>query len=397
MKSIREIRSLTDSATVAINSIAQQKMAAGIRVFNLSAGEPKLPAHPSIIQGVLEALDQGKVFYPPVSGIPELKKLVCEWMNSAYACHFQEEHCLVVNGGKLGIYLLLQQLLQKEDEVILASPYWVSYPAITKLFGGTPVVIESNEEDGWKITASSLKNACSTKSRILILNNACNPTGTVYTKSELKALLDVASEHDLLVISDEVYSGLTYDDKSFVSCGEFREYQDRVVIIQSCSKNFSMTGWRIGFVFAPPILIKQLTSLVSQSTSGVTTISQWAAVAALKQVDTVTRWVRENMQNRRDVLIKAMRDYFGITITPPSASLYVFIALQQLGVEKITSAEFCKQALEIANVALVPGIAFGKEHFIRFSFGASEEDLKLGVKALADFCKRDLSGAPSRI
>lgn len=388
MKVMREIRPLTDSATVAINSIAQQKIDAGIRVFNLSAGEPKLPPHPIIVQAVLDALDQGKTFYPPVSGLSELKKLAVEWMNNAYACHFQEEHCLVVNGGKLGIYLLLQQVIQKEDEVIIASPYWVSYPTITKLFGGCPIVIDTLEEEGWKITPSYLKKVCSPKSRILILNNACNPTGALYTKSELKALLHVAREHDLLVISDEVYSGLTYGGQSFVSCGEFSEYQDRVVVIQSCSKNFSMTGWRVGFVFAPAVLIKQLTSLVSQSTSGVTTISQWAAVAALKQVDTVNSWVRENMQNRRNVLIKAMQDYFGISLRSPPASLYAFTALPHLGVKNVTSTEFCKQALEVANVALVPGIAFGKEGFIRCSFGASEQDLELGVKALADFCKR---------
>jgi aspartate aminotransferase len=324
-----------------------------------------------------------------VSGISELKKLAAEWMNNAYACYFQEEHCLVVNGGKLGIYLLLQYILQKEDEVIIASPYWVSYPTITKLFGGCPIVIDTNEEDRWKITPTSLKKACSIKSRILILNNACNPTGALYTKSELKALLNVAREQDLLVISDEVYSELIYDNKRFVSCGEFSEYQDRVVIIQSCSKNFSMTGWRVGFVFAPPILIKQLTSLISQSTSGVATISQWAAVAALRQAETVNSWVRENMRNRRNVLIKAIHDYFGITLTAPPASLYVFSALHHFGVKNITSTEFCKQALEVVNVALVPGIAFGKEGFIRFSFGASEQDLELGVKTLADFCKRE--------
>ena len=388
MKAMREIRSLTDSATVAINSIAQQKIDAGIKVFNLSAGEPNLPPHPLIVHAVLEALDQGKTFYPPVSGLSELKKLAIEWMNNAYACHFQEEHCLVVNGGKLGIYLLLQHVLQKNDEVLIASPYWVSYPAITTLFGGSPIVIDTHEEDGWKITPTNLKKACSTKSKILILNNACNPTGALYTKTELKTLLQVASELDLLVISDEVYSGLTYDSRVFVSCGEFNEYQDRVVVIQSCSKNFSMTGWRVGFVFAPTSLIKQLTSLLSQSTSGVTTISQWAAVAVLKQVDTVHSWVRENMQKRRNVLIKAMQDYFGISLRPPPASLYAFIALHHLGIKNITSTEFCKQALDVANVALVPGIAFGKEGFIRCSFGASEQDLELGVKALADFCKR---------
>lgn len=387
MKAMRQHSPLTTSATVMMNSLAQQKMDAGIRVFNLSAGEPKLPPHPLIINAVMEALELGKTFYPPVSGIPVLRELASEWMNQFYSCHFKPENCLVVNGGKFGIYLLLQYLLQEEDEVLIASPYWVSYPAMTQLFAGRPIIIPTSETNDWKLTPESLKKACTPKSKILIINNACNPTGTLYTKSELKALLDVAQELDLLVISDEVYSGLTYDHNIFTSCGEFINHQDRVIIIQSCSKNFSMTGWRVGFVFAESQLIKQLTSLVSQSTSGVTTISQWAAVAALKQAVTINSWVRERMWHRRNLLINAFHEFFGITIKPPSSSLYVFLSLHQLNIKNNTANEFCKNALEHANVALVPGDAFGEKDFIRFSFGSNEEDLTLGVQALADFCK----------
>lgn len=384
----RENNTPTDSATVVINSIAQQKIDAGIRVFNLSAGEPKLQPHPLLIKAVTDALMQGKTFYPPVSGVPELKTLASEWMNRAYSCHFQVSDCLVVNGGKLGIYLLLQLLLQKNDEVIMAAPYWVSYPTITKLFGGTPKIIETHEPDGWKFTASDLEKACTSKSKILILNNACNPTGALYTRMELAALLKTAHDHHLLVISDEVYSGLVYDESEYISCGSFPEHQSHIVVIQSCSKSFSMTGWRIGFVFGPTSIIKQLTSLISQSTSGVTTISQWAAVEALKHTGVINSWVKENMRARRDVLVKALNDHFAINIKPPQSSLYLFISLNQLGVKITNSAEFCKQALEHANVALVPGQAFGKEGFVRLSFGASEEDLQLGIKALDHFCSR---------
>jgi aspartate aminotransferase len=342
---------LTDSATVEINSLAQQKADAGIHVFNLSAGEPKLPPHQLIVEAVSQALAEGKIFYPPVSGVPELKELAAK------------------------------------DEVIIASPYWVSYPAITKLFGGVPVIIKTQEDEEWKLSAEQLNKTCTPKSKILILNNAANPTGTVYTKQELAALLDVAKAHNLFVISDEVYSGLIYDHKHYVSCGEFSEHQDQVVIIQSCSKNFSMTGWRIGFVFASSILIKKLTSLVSQSTSGVTTISQWAAVAVLKQVDTINAWVKSSMEQRRNVLIHAINEAFALKINPPSSALYIFVSLDRLGVKSTSSVAFCKSALELANVALVPGLAFGQEGFVRISFGASEHDLQQGISALADFCK----------
>lgn len=389
MKMVRDSMELKDSATVVINSIAQQKAEAGIRVFNLSVGEPKLPPHSIIVRAVSKALEEGKTFYPPVSGLSELKKLASEWMNMTYGCHFHSENCLVVNGGKLGIYLLLQLLLQRNDEVIINAPYWVSYPTIIKLFGALPVVIETEEATGWKLTAHQLRAACTPRSKILILNNGCNPTGTLYTKDELATLLEIAKEQDLLVLSDEVYSGLTYDNNRYVSCGAFSEHRQRVVIIQSCSKNFSMTGWRIGFVFAPTRLIKKLTALVSQSTSGVTTISQWAAVAALRQVNTLTPWVQKNMERRRNSLIKVLCDSFRAEVIPPPSSLYLFISLSQLGVKNMSSVDFCTLVLEQANVALVPGLAFGKDGFVRISFGASEHDLKGGVSALADFCRKN--------
>ena len=374
-----------NSATVVINSLAQQKINAGIKIYNLSAGEPKLLPHPSITTATIDALEQGHTLYPPVSGVPELRHLASEWMNEMYGCSFKKENCLVVNGGKLGIYLLMQLLLEEDDEVIIPAPYWVSYPAITQLFGGAPILVETQETNGWKLTPQSLKNACSTKSKILILNNATNPTGALYTESELAELLQIAHEQNLLVIADEVYSALTYDEHTYVSCGSFPQFQDRVVVIQSCSKNFAMTGWRIGFVFAPPSIIHPLIALVSQSTSGVTTLSQWAAIAALNEINQVSTWVQQCMKKRRDILINAIHQSLGLTIKPPNSSLYVFLSLERLGIKELNSEEFCKHALEEAHVALVPGVAFGKEGYVRLSFGGSEEDLKAGIHALAQW------------
>ncbi|KTD60399.1 aspartate aminotransferase [Legionella sainthelensi] len=373
---------LKDSATVAINSLAQQKINAGLKISNLSAGEPKLLPHPIITTAVTQALEQGLTLYPPVSGITELRYLASKWMNKFYDCSFTSENCLVVNGGKFGIYLLMQLLMQNNDEVIIPSPYWVSYPQITHLFGGTPIIVETKEIEGWKLTPRALKNACSSKSKILILNNAANPTGALYTKSELAALLQVAHEQDLLVIADEVYSGLIYDGHAYVSCGSFSQFKDRIIVIQSCSKNFSMTGWRVGFVFAPKTIIQPLTALMSQSTSGVTTLSQWAAVAVLKETN-VGLWVQQCMQKRRDCMIQALDQYFGLTITPPLSSLYIYLSLNDLGVRNPNSEEFCQHALEEANVAIVPGTAFGNEGYVRLSFGGYEEELHSGIRQLA--------------
>ena len=378
---------LIDSATVTINTLAQSKIAAGLKVYNLSAGEPNLLPHKQVIAGVLAALEQGKTLYPPVAGLPELKKLAAQWMNDSYHCQFEPKNCLVVNGGKFGLYLLLQLLLQPEDEVIIAAPYWVSYPAITKIFAGSPKIIMTTAANDWKLTIPGLKKAYTDKTRIIMLNSGANPTGAVYSRDELAALLKFAKQHNLLVISDEVYSGLTYDDNTYVSCGAFPEYKDHVVIIQSCSKNFAMTGWRIGFVFAPEELIKRLTTLVGQSTSGVTTVGQWAAEAVLRDAKKVNLSVKRAMQKRRDALLVALKRYFDIVVKPPASALYVFIALRDLGVRGLSADEFCRQAMEKANVALVPGEAFGREGYVRFSFGAQERDLREGVKALAQFCK----------
>lgn len=372
-----------DSATVAINSLVQQKMNEGVKIYNLSAGEPKLPPHPSIVAAATRALEQGQTLYPPVAGISELRHRASTWMNTTYGCSLAKENCLVVNGGKFGIYLLMQLLIQPHDEVIIPAPYWVSYPALTQLFGSLPVIVETEKAQGWKLTPQSLKKACTPQSKVLILNNASNPTGALYTQEELLALLHVAHEQDLLVIADEVYSALTYDGQPFISCGSFLQFRDRVIIIQSCSKNFSMTGWRIGFVFAPPSMISSLTVLMSQSTSGVNTISQWAALAALDEKNHVSSWVQQCMQKRRDTVIEAIGTSFGITVQPPLSSLYVFLSLHNLGFEQNNSEEFCKQALEEAHVALVPGVAFGQEGYVRLSFGGNEEDLRAGIKALA--------------
>lgn len=377
-----------NSSTVVINSLVQKKIAEGIKIFNLGAGEPKMTMHPLLIQAAVDAIQEGKTLYPPVSGIAELKSLAANWMNHSYACSFNPENCLVVNGGKFGIYLLLQYVLAKDDEVIIVSPYWVSYPSITRLFGGQPIIVETIASENWKLTPEKLKAACSSKSRVLIINNGTNPTGILYTQQELKELLNIAKAHNLLVISDEVYSVLTYDNNSYISCGVFAEHKEHVVVIQSCSKNFSMTGWRVGFVFAPENIINSLTSLVSQSTSGVTTISQWVAISAFRNEEIIRAWVCQTMQKRRDLLIKLLTLYFNINVTKPQSGLYLFLCLTDLGIENISSTEFCAQILEDTHVALIPGSAFGKEGYVRLSFGTDEDDLAQGIKILADYLRK---------
>ena len=236
------------SATVAINSMAMEKKARGETVYNFAAGDPILPSHARVIEAVEAEMRTEMILYPPVAGIPELRQCASQWMNENYATSFTEENTIVTAGGKFALFAAIQLLLKEGDEVLIPCPYWVSYPQIVKLFKGHPVILPTIEKNQWKLTPEILKQHITANSKILILNNAGNPTGNLYSKEELKTLLDMAAEYNIFVISDEVYSRLVYDDHQFFSCGALT---DQVLVIQSCSKNFAMTGWRIGFGFGP--------------------------------------------------------------------------------------------------------------------------------------------------
>ncbi len=377
---------LTASATVAMHAKALAKKARGERVYNLGAGEPILPPHVLVASAAEEAVRAGKTLYPPVAGIPELRRAASAWMNTMYGTQHDAQNTLVTCGGKFGIFASLQAYCSSGDEVMIIAPYWVSYAQLTTLFRGVPTIVQTREEDGWKASVAQLESAATDRTKILILNNAANPTGTLYSREELKAMLAWAEKRKLLVISDEVYSGLVYGNEHYVSCGSFPEYRDRVIVIQSCSKHFAMTGWRVGFVFAPEEIIKVLTAIQSQSTTGTSSISQWAAFAAFQNADRVMQTVRDAMHERRDVFTQTLNNAFGISLLAPKAGLYHFVNLQALGVYE-NSLPFCLRLLEEGNIASVPGSAFGQEGYVRFSFGEKKEELIIAVQALSRYLK----------
>ncbi len=388
---------LQASVTVVINSIAQSKKAQGIRVYNLSAGEPKLVTPKIVRDAAIKFIEIGDVPYPITAGQPELRKAAADRLNKLYGSSFTPEECIVTTGGKFGLYLILQYLLghssplkaspQEKLSVIIPAPYWVSYPAITKIMDGKPVVINTTEEGGWKVTAEMIRNAYTPDCKILIINNGVNPTGVIYSRPEMQAIMDVANELGLLVISDEVYSGLVYTDDEYVSCGSFPEYKENVVVLQSASKTFAMTGWRVGFMLGRKDIIEALSALTTQSTTGVSLVCQHGAIGAFKHADEITDWVNASMKKRRDVFVEAFKEHFGIQLAYPKATLYVWVSLASLGVTGISDDEFCIRALEEANVATVPGSGFGQPGYVRFSFAAEEEDLVGGIENLAKFAK----------
>ncbi len=377
------------SATVTINSIAQQKKKAGQRVYNLSAGEPIMNTAQYLKETVDWAMEHGETLYPPVAGIDELRNRASLWMNDLYQTNYQVKNTLITCGGKFGIYLLLQSLLNDGDEVIVISPYWVSYPPMVSLFGGRPVIVQTEEKDGWKVRPEQIAAACSEKTKLLIFNNGSNPTGVLYEEQELRDILKVCKEKNILIMSDEVYSGLTYDKKDYVSCGAFWDHSDSVVVIQSCSKNFGMTGWRVGIVFAPEEITKKLITVQGQSITGTSIISQWAAVAAIEKAHKITPEINKEMKHRRDVFTDTFNELFpGANLQAPHSAFYSFIPLKAFGTYHDDDVKFCERALEDGNVAMVPGSAFGKPGYVRTSFGAKPEELIDAIKALADYANK---------
>lgn len=369
-----------------MNALALQKKAQGERVFNLSAGEPMLTPHPKIVEAAEAALRAGKTLYTPAAGILELRVAASAWLMQNYQANYSAEEILITAGGKFGLYALCRTLLAVGDEAIVIAPYWVSYSSLVEMTGAQVNTIVTQEQGEWKVTSEQLSTAITPNTRVIIFNNAGNPTGALYTRDEVRALIAIAHERGVLFVSDEVYSGLTYEGE-FTSAGSFPEYRDSVVVIQSCSKHFAMTGWRVGVVAADQKLIKVLADWQSQSTTGAATISQWAAVAAFTNPN-VNQNVRAEMQVRRDALIEALNQNFNLQLTPPAAGLYVFLPMTALSVTETDSIAFCTRVLNEANVAMVPGAPFGAEGYVRLSFGAEPVELQAAVQALANYLKK---------
>lgn len=373
------MKHFASSATVSINDLALQKLREGKRVFNFAAGDPVLPNHPLITRSAVIGIEKSFSPYPPVEGIPQLRQAAADWLNDTCQTRFQKDNILVTSGGKFALFASLFSLLDPTDEVLIAAPYWVSYPEMIKMAGGVPKVIHSHPPD-WKITPQHILNHLSEKTRLLILNNACNPTGVTYSREEIRLLLKTCQEAGLIVIADEVYSGLVYEEE-FISCGSFSEYEENVIIAQSCSKNFAMAGWRIGFIAASERWVKKFASMQSQTITSAVLASQWAALGALENYEEVNSYVKKAMVRRRDLFVLTYSNLFGKPLQKPSSALYAFIPLTEL-TKETNSIKFCQTAIAEASVAIVPGTAFGTESFVRFAYSNSEEDIREGLKAL---------------
>lgn len=333
----------------------------GIEVFDFSAGDLILQNHPLII----EAIKNIKPFspYSPVPGLPELRE------EAARLYHANPSEIIITPGGKFALFAALSALLNKEDKVIIEKPYWPSYPSIIGLAQGEPLYIDSF-------------NAPLPKAKALILNNPNNPTGKVYDKSEVDALIKWTEAEDAWIISDEVYSNLIFTDRPFYSTPR----KGRTITIQSLSKNYAMAGFRIGFIIAPEPMVKDILPIIGQTVTTTSHVSQIAALAALKSSDIVLPYVKEAVAKRRALFIKKFESLFG-PINPPEAAIYFFCPIAKLGTKEVDDKVFCKALIEKAHVALIPGAPLGKPGYVRFTFSAPETEIEQGLEAIYKFVK----------
>ena len=395
MKLSKRILTIKPSPTLQVTALANEMKAKGIDVIGFGTGEPDFDTPRFIKDAAIRAIETGKTKYTPAGGIPELKKAVIEKFKRDNNLEYKTSEVTINCGGKHSFYNLMQTIIDDGDEVIIPSPYWVSYPTMAVLAGGKPVFIDTFDEDGFKITPNGLKKAITKRTRAVVINSPSNPTGAAYTKGELAALADVIADTDIIPISDDIYESILYDGFEFTNIANCsQKIKDRAIVLNGVSKTYSMTGWRIGYMAGDATIIGKAEALQSQSTSNPTSISQWAAVEAINGDQSVIREMVDAFDRRRKIIVDGMNHVPGFTCFMPNGAFYVFPnvsgAYRLPGWETIAkqydaaynSSKLSSYLLEEARVAVVPGADFGSDNHIRLSFATSDENIVRGVERI---------------
>ena len=380
------------STTMAIDALFKQMKADGVDVIGFGAGEPDFNTPDEIKAAGIAAIENNVTRYTPAAGTVELRKAICARMLADCGISYQPNQVVATNGAKHAVYLALRALVNPGDEVILPAPYWVSYYELIKMVGGVPVVVTATEAEHFKLTPEKLSAAITSKTKCLILNNPSNPTGMMYGEEELRGIADVCVKNDLYVISDEIYYGLVYDNRKFVSFAALSpDVWERTIIINGVSKSYAMTGWRIGYACANDQVAKVMANYVSHSTGSASSISQKASVTALTAPQDKIEEMRREFEARRNYIVERMNQIPGVSCIRPEGAFYVLMNLEQLigrtihGVEITNDDVFADAFLKCGLVAVVPGSGFGAPNFVRWSYAASMENIKEGLDRLEKF------------
>ena len=381
----RRAASLSPSLTLAIDSKAKEMKAKGEDVVGFGAGEPDFDTPQHIKDAAAAALAAGFTKYTPSSGIPELRQAIADKFQRENGLTYKPSQVIVSNGGKHSCYNVILATCQEGDEVIIPAPYWLSYPEMVKLAGATPVILETTDQTEFKVTPAQLRAAITPRSRLFILNSPSNPTGSVYTPDEIKALGDVCVEKGVLIMSDEIYEHLTYDGAQVKSVASFSQaHYDHTIIVHGFAKAWSMTGWRLGFLAAPEPIAKAIDAVQSHSTSNPCSFAQKGGVAALTGSQAhLPGWLAEYAKRRTRAweMLNAMP---GVSCVNSKGAFYLFPNISKTGLK---SADFCARLLEQEKVAAVPGIAFGADNYLRISYATNLANIEKGLARMERFVR----------
>ncbi|MGP8201704.1 MAG: pyridoxal phosphate-dependent aminotransferase [Limisphaerales bacterium] len=381
----RRAAALTPSLTLAIDAKAKQMKAEGIDVVGFGAGEPDFPTPKHIVDAAVKALHDGFTKYTPSSGIPELRQAAADKFKRDNGLSYKPSQIIISCGGKHSCCNVILATCNPGDEVIIPAPYWLSYPEMARLAEATPVILQTSDKTEFKITPEQLRAAITPRTRLFILNSPGNPTGSLYTPDEIKALGDVCVEKDILIMSDEIYEKLVYDGARHASVAGFsQQHYEHTILVHGLAKAYSMTGWRIGLTAAPEPIAKAIDAIQSHSTSNPTSFAQKGAVAALNgPQDHIAAWLEE-FDRRRTYAWKKLNSISGISCVNARGAFYLFPNISKAG---LGSIDFCAQLLEQEKVAAVPGVAFGADDYIRISYATSMKNLEKGLDRLEHFMR----------
>ena len=386
IKLAARVQQVTPSMTLAISAKAKEMKTEGLDICSFSAGEPDFDTPAHIREAVKQALDSGKTRYGPAAGEPQLRRAIATKLRTDNKLPYNPENIIVTNGGKHSLYTLIMATVEPGDEVLIPAPYWVSYPEMVKLAGGTPIIIPATIKNDYKITPEQLQQAITPKTKFLIFNSPSNPTGMVYSPDEVKALAEVVLANDIWVVADEIYEKILYDGAQHLSIGAVSDAMfERTIVSNGFAKAYAMTGWRLGYLAGPVELIDAANTLQSQSTSNVCTFAQYGAIAALESPQDCVETMRQAFAKRRTAMIDAVNSIPGLSCVVPNGAFYLFIDISKTG---LRSLDFCTRLLNEKYVAAIPGVAFGADDAIRISYATDLPTIELGMERLNDFVQQ---------
>ncbi|MGI8905178.1 MAG: pyridoxal phosphate-dependent aminotransferase [Candidatus Sumerlaeaceae bacterium] len=382
---------MSESVTLAIDAKCKAMMAQGVDVVNFAAGEPDFDTPGQVKEAAKAALDAGKTKYVASGGLPDLKSAICDKLRSDNGLDYKPSQILVSIGAKHSLFNIIMTIVDQGDQVLIPSPYWVSYYDMVHAAEGVPVLLPTTAEQDFKITPEQLEASITPRTVAIILNSPSNPTGAVYTEQELRALAAVIIKNNILCISDEIYEKLMYDGvKHFSIAATSPEMKDRTLVVNGFSKAFSMTGWRLGYTAGPQEIMSAMNTLQSHSTSNATTFAQWGGVEAMRNTADDVEKMRAAFDERRKVLVVALNEIPGVRCNLPRGAFYAFPDMSAHfgksfnGTPITGSMELAEYLLMEGRVSIVPGIAFGAEKHMRFSYANSMENLKRGVERIRE-------------